>query len=739
MIGYARRSVATCATLKDHGVNSNMHRHFKLAGLLALLAGTALTAGQPPQDAQTPPPQTPTFKVQVDYVEVDLLVSDEQGQLVRDLKKEDFQVFEDGKPQTISAFSLVDIPVEAADRPLFSTAPIEPDVESNERPFDGRVYVLLLDDLHTDVLRTAQVRRSARQFIEKNLGANDLMAVVHTGGRTDAAQDFTNNKRLLLAAVDKFMGRKLPAITLARNEEYRIQRRGPAQGNQITDPYDLERGYNAQSTLGSLRKIAEWFGGVRGRRKTLLFISEGIEYDITDIVRRYSEPGGNAASIQAEIREAIDATARSNVTIYAIDPRGLGTDDTIGVTNFADRDAPPEDPNNAGVSSAARGPGIGLDSLRNEVRMAQESLRTLADESGGFAAVNRNDFTSAFGRIVSDNSTYYVLAYYPTTTTRDGKFHRIEVRVNRPGLTVRSRRGYVSPKGNPPAPKPTDKNRMSAPLLEALNSPIQVSGLALRVFAAPFKGPAPNASVVLGVEMLGKDLALLPNGKVEIAYVAVDAKGKTHASKSDSLTTNLKPETRTHVQRTGFRILNRFELPPGRYQLHVAVHDTGNRNVGSVIYDLEVPEYSKLRFGMSGLVLTSPSGTAIVTTRHDELLAAVLPAPPIAQRTFPQDDEILLFAEVYDDGTAPAHTIDITTTVKSDDGRVRYSDEVERSSSELQGKRGGYEYTARVPLTDLEPGPYILSVEARSRAGEHMAASRQVRFTVTPPAAAPAR
>ena len=122
-------------------------------------AFVALAAVSGVGQQQQPPPslQTPTFKAEVEYVEVDALVTDAQGQFIRDLTKDDFQVFEDGQRQTISTFTLVDLPIEKLDRPLFAEAPIEPDVKSNERPFDGRVYVAILDDLHTDAHRTANV------------------------------------------------------------------------------------------------------------------------------------------------------------------------------------------------------------------------------------------------------------------------------------------------------------------------------------------------------------------------------------------------------------------------------------------------------------------------------------------------------------------------------------------------------------------------------------------------------
>src|SRR5947208_795120 len=113
---------------------SIMKKAFQLAALVVFLTSTVLAGGQ----SAAPQPQQPTFRVQVDYVEVDVVVTDRQGNLVRDLKKEDFQVFEDGKPQSINTFTFVDIPIERADRPLFAASPIEPDVKTNERPFDGR-------------------------------------------------------------------------------------------------------------------------------------------------------------------------------------------------------------------------------------------------------------------------------------------------------------------------------------------------------------------------------------------------------------------------------------------------------------------------------------------------------------------------------------------------------------------------------------------------------------------------
>jgi VWFA-related protein len=667
------------------------------------------------QSVSTP---TPTFRADVEYVEVDVLVTDEQNRFVSNLQKEDFQISEDGKPQAITNFALVELARETD--PHVGGA--EPDVVSNERPFVGRVYTMILDDLHTAPTRAPLVKAAARRFIERHLAPNDLMAIVHAGGRDRASQEFTSNKRLLLAAVDRFMGLKLESATMARNDELL---RG---GGTVGDPFDTERGFNARSTTRALRTVAEWLGGVRGRRKTILFISEGIDYDITDPFNNSS-----ATAILDEMRGTIAAATQSNVSIYAIDPRGLtgGTDDLIETSILADR-LPQTYQGDADTPSQPQSrPGIGTGGLRSELQLSQDSLRTLADETNGFAVVNSNDFGSAFDRIVGDNSSYYVLAYYPPSNRRDGKYHRIDVRTSRPNLRVRARRGYASPRGNPPTPRGANNGGASPVVLRALNSPLPTTGLTMRIFAAPFKGAAPNASVVMGVELRGRDLTLDGGKRVELSYVAIDPSGQTRGD-TDFFTLTLAPDAKAHVEQTGIRVLRRFDLPAGRYQLRVAAHDMAGGRVGSVNYDLEVPDYNKLPLSMSGLLLTSRTGTRTPTARPDPALQRAMPAPPVALRTFPRDDEVLVFAEIYERAAATPHSVDIITTVRADGGTVVWTHSDERSSRELDGANGGYGHTVRVPMSGFPPGGYVLHVEARSRLGQ--TASREVPFVVATPA-----
>jgi VWFA-related protein len=366
-----------------------MRLRTRVAGLLAWLA-VGVTAAQAPLSPQGP---TPTFRAQVEYVEVDALVTDQRGNVVRDLTKEDFRVFEDGRPQTISSFDFVDIPIEdAAAASLASSRPIDTDTQSNERPV-GRLYVLIVDVLHVRFERTPRVWAAARQFIERNLGADDRMAVISTGGRSEDAQDFTSDKRLLMESVDRFAGEGRDAGTAARDEQ-------------------IDAVQRAEMLLETLRHTAEWFGGVHGRRKTILLFSEGIDFEMTS-------PGVGAAAVMNELFNTVATIGRANVSIYAVDPRGLtAAGNTIELGALEPRGAlliaPPRQAGSAGGQVASpmppASPQGALDQVREQLRVSQRNLRSLADDTGGFAALNSNDYTGAFERIVRDNSSYYVLA-----------------------------------------------------------------------------------------------------------------------------------------------------------------------------------------------------------------------------------------------------------------------------------------------------------------------------------------
>jgi VWFA-related protein len=691
--------------------------------LAASFAGVLMHAQQaPPElpaDAQAGQPPL-TFRVEANFVEVDAFVSDATGKPITDLRAGDFQLLEDGKPQMVSAFSYVNIPVARAERPLFSPTAIEPDVDTNVG-MDGRIYVFVLDDLHVDLTRGPRVKEALHRFFERNFGANDLAAVVYTGGRSVDGQDFTNSPRLLLAAVDKFMGRKLRSPTLERLDEYNRQQTAGTRnaGDPVNDPAGFERAQNARSLLQSLQKLSDFMSGLHGRRKALVLVSEGIDYDIYNLFDNNS----SASTVIDATRDAIAAATRGNVSIYAIDPRGLAVPGSELIET-------------SGVAADEPNLGLGIQSAMNELRLSQDSLRELADETGGFASVNRNNVDEAFDRLVSDNSSYYVLGYNPANDRRDGRFRKIEVRVTRPGVTVRARRGYVAPRGRPAATAKASNDPGDAALKAAVESPLPTTGIPMRLFAAPYKGAPPNAAITLAIELNVNALKFTEkNGAytnaLSVVTVVADNDGKTRVNEKASVDLNLMPATLARARERGFRITSAVNLPPGRYQLRVSAADATGI-AGSVVRTLVVPDFYKPPLVMSGLTLLSASGVLAPTARvKEDPVGQLLMRPPTTAREFTRDDQLVAFAEIYEnDRNTPAHKIDLTTEVRAEGGRVVFSNSEERASTELQGGRGGYGYTAQIPLKDFAPGLYVVHVEGKRRDGNMPAVARDVQIRV---------
>jgi VWFA-related protein len=718
--------------------------------IVALAGAVALLAVQAGVKAQTP---SVTFQVEVNYVDVDAVVTDERGNFVPGLTREDFEIFEDGKPQKIELFSYVELPIEPQNRFAGVERPVQSDARSNRRAFDGRVYVLVLDDLDVSPIRTALVKRSARQFVEQYLGENDLAAVVYTSGRTDATQDFTNDRGLLIAAIEKFVGRRLQSAAVEALERHyqreltkglgdRDYELAPDPGAAIADasaPMDIrdtERERRSFAVLDTLKNLGEFLSGVRGRRKAVLLFSEGLEMPMREIYGIHT-----ATDVVGAIKDAITAAARSNVNFFSIDPRGL-----IGLTSEYIELSGSGAPN---VATGVFGSLSAHQGLLTEMRVSQDSLRTLTEETGGFAAVNSNDFSTAFGRIVNANSRYYVLGYYPPGSARDGRFHRIEVRVKRPGLRVSARRGYASPRGRTSAERRRDEearrarearrgavNNTSPELREALNAPLQQSGLAFTVQAAPFKHTEREVSVALAIEFDGAmfpftppDSAGLVTNVLELAFFGIDQEGKAQRTTRSQFTLTLRPDSFSRVRSGGLRINPRLALAPGRYQIRVGARESVGSRAGTVFYDLEVPDFRKKSLMLSGVLITAASAQGAMTAMPDPAAPTLLPGPAVSRRTFVRNDTLTVFAEIYDNisGTQPRQ-IETSVALVNERGQDVFNarDTVENPSTR---RWTTYGLTRDVSLRNVAPGRYLLKVEAKGR-GESEAAARETLITV---------
>jgi VWFA-related protein len=729
-----------------------MRSRLTCATAIGLLLATAFAVAQTPASApaaqtesSAPTPEV-TFKVEVNYVEEDVRVVDRQGQFVKSLKREDFQLVEDGKAQKINTFGMVDVPLAPIQKPLFAgrdALPIEPDVASNEQVLDGRLYLILLDDYHVDLARTTSAKNLARRFVLEKLGANDQAAVVVTSGSTKGSQDFTQNRRLLLEAIDRFQGQKLRSATFNRintavQNQADQQTQNGGQSDPITpenmfveDADSFQRNYNATAALTSLRNIAEWMSAIQGRRKAIIYISEGVDYNVYDMFTGADPSHFNFENfnlIQQETWDTISAASRSNVQIYPIDPRGL--------TNMAQ-----ENIEITGLPLLAL--HLGPETLVQELATSQMNLRQLAEETGGVAAVGTNDMNKAFDRIVQENSSYYVLGYYPTNEKRDGKLRTIKVKVNGyPDAQVTFRKRYAAARGK--APKNTIAGKAADPaagvtadLIQTIVSPLPKTGLPLRITAVPHKGAGKTTDLEVLIETSGKELTFSQangtfNNIVSLQIGVFDKNGKSLAAERPDVKLTLKPETHARVLQGGVRILRHLSVLPGSYQLRVAAQDSAKTRQGSAHLDIDVPDFTKDPIALSGIAIAATADHAVAASIETDPFNGGLPGQPTTLRDFPANSEIAGFVEVYDNQPTPLHRLDITTSVRADDGRVVFTHSDERSTEELHGAPGAFAYSVRIPMTGWAPGLYVLTIDARSRVGNAQPISRVIQFKVVP-------
>jgi tetratricopeptide (TPR) repeat protein len=443
-----------------------------------------------------------------------------------------------------------------------------------------------------------------------------------------------------------------------------------------------------------------------------------VDYDTLDVMGKVQK---NAAEVVSSMDRAVATATWSNVAFYPIDPRGM-----VGAAgpDHIEAAAPPQD----------RSFGIDSQSLDRERRRSRDSLQALAAQTGGLAAIDANDFTTAFEHIVRANTHYYLLGYHPTDFQPDGAFRNIEVRVARPGVSVVARKGYVRPR----ADEASDASRAvvspaerSPELRGLLETAWPRPGLALGVTAAVFRVSRDRATVAVTVEIPGPALPFRREGDraandVEVAWLVLDDEGRAQSGERMFAQPRLTAQTLERVQRSGLRFVRSLYLAPGRYQLRVAARESEGGRRGSVFYDLQVPDFGD-DLSISGVLLTSRAAAHTLTPSMDELVKARLQTPPTVMRAFASSDVLTAYAEVYD-ALEPAHDVAVTTRVTDLDGREVFRVSDERPSSALRAA-GEWRHTVAIPLARLRPGPYRLRIEATPTVGERRVA-REVSFQV---------
>ena len=669
------------------------HRALTVVGVIAglVMAGSAQT------------PRPPQFRSSVDLVHLDVSVLDRDRRPVPGLTADDFTVLEDGKPQAIAAFS----PVHVPDPPPTATPwlrDVAPDVRRNTEVADRRLVVIVMDDamIPFDLAMIRSAREIGRLAIER-LGPQDMASVVFTRDNRNA-QEFTSDRARLVKAVESF--------------EF--------GGRTIGQPPDApELGLSEiaafESSVGTVSRVAATLADVPQRRKALIYVTVGLPVDAAaaaEVSIIGSGVGGGREEAAAfrqlllRLSEAYRNAQRSNVNVYTVSPAGVG-----GMEQYI---------------QSQRWQGRSVPDYETSANY-YDFLVGVAENTGGRAFPDRNEFESAVTAVFRENGSYYLLGYQPPNPALDGKHRRIEVRVNRPGLTVRTRSGYYNAKAQ------TEEAKAAAPLTAALGGLLPKTDVPLEVTAMPFAIPGRAETGVVIVLTVHEDLparAARTIEEVDLQITAFSQEGQLRGSERLKTRVTIRPGPAGPAE---YEVLSRITLRPGRYQLRLSAQ-TGART-GSVYYDLDVPDFGARPLTLSGVALSSDSKP--VSSSADSIKNLV-PIVPTARRVFAATDRVTAFARVYQGGRDAVAPTTVAARITDSAGVQRMNRSQLLTASEIAdspatrmptGNAAGnvpsidrsIEFRMELPVRGLPPGEYLFTLEATTARGQ---ARRDVRFTI---------
>lgn len=516
--------------------------------------------------AQAPnTPEEPVIRIDVNVIQVDAVVTDSKGSPVSGLTAADFEILQDGKPQPISDFSYVAAAAirrvsapAAGDIPVASPALTPADVR--------RTVALVVDDLNLSIESMVQVREALRKFVDDEMQPGDLIAILRTGSGMGVLQQFTADKAILDGAIGRLKYN-------ASGVERQLLERPASELNE----------FFTVGTLGALRFAVNGLGEMPGRKSLVLF-SENLP-----VLKRAQElnyPILNSPVVE-DLQHVADAANRAGVAIYTIDPRGLQY---------------------YGLTAADNGPANPLAGLAAE-QQSRDGLAILADETGGLFVHNTNDLVGAVRKAL-DDSSYYLIGYHPNAATFDPKtgaitFHRLVVRVKRPGLHVRTRTGFfgtAKPDRAPPAGRGL--------ILRAMRSPFAASDIHVRLTPL-FENDRTAGSFLRTMLYLdARDLKFTndPDGWHKAVF---DFMAATYGEDGLAMDVTNKRYTMRAKGRTFEMALSNGLVysidhsvqKPGAYQLRVAVRDVSTDRIGSASQFVEVPDLAREGLTLSSILL----------------------------------------------------------------------------------------------------------------------------------------
>jgi VWFA-related protein len=675
---------------------------------------TAKAVGQTKPKAA---PEVQKFKVRTDLVEVHAVVTDRKGKIIENLKKEDFELLENNRPQEISFFSVSGV----KDESIHSNGAVGlQSVRERLSETPARTTLMYVDNLHLSFSSLNQVKQALKSFIDERMTEQDMVAIATSRGTLGVAQQFTRNKQLLhygierispgpfkresaftpklaVAVLENKTGAMEAAIQILRLEENIVgdYRTMCELTRGLATKLVSEASYFRMTTLSTLRDLANQMSNLPGQRMIIVF-SDGFTLLNTDNVARFHE-----------VDLVINSANRAGVVIYSIDAKGLPS-------------LPPTIPGSQGIVYQGH---------EEELR----GLFAMAKDTGGQMYQNAGDLSNNLDQIYNANRSNYVLSYYLQPDSDIRKFRNIKVRVrNHPEYSVRTPRGFASSETTmqEDEAEKTPEQR----LLHAVNSPLPLANLGVSVLADFMETETDNKQVSLTAYIEGNKLQYrkqIPHHAlaIEIMYVIYDSAGNQVDARSANVDVTLTPERLIQAQINGYLFLQRLTLKPGVYQARVGVREVDTDRIGTATSWIEVPELSPKLTVISSLMLRDPSaagqsvaeGFNVNTIERGKMLQGV--------RLYARTDACGYFFRVYPTMKGSSglmlrrEFLQGGAPVKQEPWRPITAEEAKTDS------KGWFDITGKVDLAEFKPGIYEMRISVKDNKSD-VSAQRSAIFGV---------
>jgi VWFA-related protein len=586
-----------------------------------LLAASSIFAQQPTPTAR--PADDQVVRINTDLIQLDVTVLDKDGKVVTNLRPEDFELYENGKAQKIANFSFVSKLVGGASTSGASTNTVSTTTGAVplKRGDVRRTIALVVDDMNLSFASVYYTRKALLHFVDEQMVPGDLVCVIRTGGAVGALQQFTSDKAVLRAAINKIRWNpfsNIDALTSIGQTDSEITDKFSRESDQllygkqntVIHPHDnidqiqkqtLNASRNAsmsaqaiytQSSLGTLKYIIQGMKELPGRKAMMLF-SDGIN------IGDESNNKSRAPAIYDFLQSVADAANRSSVTIYAFDARGMRA------MTIAASDSTYE------VIDGHRTQK--LKQRERDFRDAQDGLAYLSNQTGGTALLNSNDLNGGIDRALEEQSGYYLLGYVPDAETFDPgkrKFNKFEVKVKQPNLKVSYRSGFF----NNESPQPSAEVDADKAIARSLMSPFAENAITLGVNALYANDPTSGPYIRSFLHIDARDLSFSDTADgwktaaFDVAAVAFGNNGVPVDHVHTTYTIKSKGATFDAMIKSGFVYVLMLPIKnPGVYQYRVALRDAASGKIGTASQVVGIPDLSKQRLTMSSLAVENVS------------------------------------------------------------------------------------------------------------------------------------